>query len=59
MCVCVFLLGHAMALMTDDDYLSQPASITAEAIQLYVYSIERYQHARTTVRTYHFSSLYH
>jgi RAB protein geranylgeranyltransferase component A len=36
------LTGHAMALMRDDDYLSQPASITAEAIQLYVYSIERY-----------------
>lgn len=34
--------GHAMALHTDDDYLSQPANITAENIQLYVYSLERY-----------------
>jgi Rab GDP dissociation inhibitor len=34
--------GHAMGLMRDDDYLDQPASVTAEAIQLYVYSLERY-----------------
>jgi Rab GDP dissociation inhibitor len=34
--------GHAMALHTDDDYLTQPAAATAEAIQLYVYSLERY-----------------
>lgn len=31
-----------MALMTDDDYLDQPASVAAEAIQLYVYSLERF-----------------
>lgn len=34
--------GHAMALHRDDDYLDQPAAATAEAIQLYVYSLERY-----------------
>jgi len=34
--------GHAMALHRDDDYLEQPAEATAEAIQLYVYSLERY-----------------
>jgi Rab GDP dissociation inhibitor len=34
--------GHAMGLMRDDDYLDQPASECAEAIQLYVYSLERY-----------------
>jgi len=34
--------GHAMALHRDDDYLDQPASLTADAIQLYVYSLERY-----------------
>ena len=34
--------GHAMALHRDDTYLDQPASETAEAIQLYVYSLERY-----------------
>lgn len=34
--------GHAMALHRDDDYLKEPASVTAEAIQLYVYSLERY-----------------
>lgn len=34
--------GHAMALHRDDDYLDQPAEATAEAIQLYVYSLERY-----------------
>ena len=33
--------GHAMALMRDDDYLKQPASAAVEAIQLYVYSLER------------------
>lgn len=35
-------IGHAMALMRDDDYLNQPAQSTVEAIQLYCYSIERY-----------------
>lgn len=43
---CIFFTssttGHAMALMTDDDYLDQPASVAAEAIQLYVYSLERF-----------------
>ena len=34
--------GHAMALHTDDSYLEEPADATAEAIQLYVYSLERY-----------------
>eukprot|EP01036_Dinobryon_divergens_P023461 gene23463-31808_t len=34
--------GHAMALHRDDDYLDQPAEATAEAIQLYAYSLERY-----------------
>jgi len=34
--------GHAMALHRDDDYLEQPAEATADAIQLYVYSLERY-----------------
>lgn len=34
--------GHAMALHRDDDYLDQPAQATANAIQLYVYSLERY-----------------
>jgi Rab GDP dissociation inhibitor len=34
--------GHAMALMYDDDYLDKPADVTADAIQLYVYSLERY-----------------
>jgi Rab GDP dissociation inhibitor len=34
--------GHAMALHRDDMYLDQPADETAEAIQLYVYSLERY-----------------
>eukprot|EP01039_Chlorochromonas_danica_P008273 gene8273-9122_t len=34
--------GHAMALHRDDDYLKEPASVTADAIQLYVYSLERY-----------------
>jgi Rab GDP dissociation inhibitor len=34
--------GHAMALHRDDDYLDEPASVTADAIQLYVYSLERY-----------------
>lgn len=34
--------GHAMALYRDDDYLDQPASHMAEAIQLYAYSLERY-----------------
>jgi Rab GDP dissociation inhibitor len=35
-------IGHAMALMRDDDYLNQPAQQTIDAIQLYCYSIERY-----------------
>lgn len=35
-------IGHAMALHRDDDYLLQPAKETVEAIQLYVYSFERY-----------------
>lgn len=34
--------GHAMALHRYDDYLNEPASATAEAIQLYVYSLEKY-----------------
>lgn len=34
--------GHAMALWRDDEYLSQPASLTANAIQLYVESLEQY-----------------
>ena len=35
-------VGHAMALHTDDRYLDEPAAVTAEAVQLYAYSIERY-----------------
>lgn len=31
-----------MALHRDDDYLNEPAEATAEAIKLYVYSLERY-----------------
>ena len=31
-----------MALHRDDDYLDQPAEATAEAIQLYAFSLERY-----------------
>ena len=38
--------GHAMALMRDDDYLEEPASIAAENIQLYVYSLERWDERR-------------
>jgi len=34
--------GHAMALHTDDAYLNEPATATIDAIQLYVYSLERY-----------------
>jgi Rab GDP dissociation inhibitor len=34
--------GHAMALHRDDDYLDEPAAATAEAIQLYALSLERY-----------------
>lgn len=34
--------GHAMALHRDDDYLEEPATATAEAIQLYAFSLERY-----------------
>ena len=33
--------GHAMALQTSDDYLTQRAEETCEAIQLYAYSVER------------------
>lgn len=36
-------IGHAMALHTDDSYLDEPASATAEAVQLYAYSLERYE----------------
>lgn len=35
-------VGHAMALMTTDDYLEAPANITADAIKLYVYSLEQH-----------------
>lgn len=35
-------VGHAMALHRDDDYLGQPANITADAIKLYVYSLEQH-----------------
>jgi Rab GDP dissociation inhibitor len=34
--------GHAMALHRDDTYLDRPALETVKAIQLYVYSLERY-----------------
>ncbi|TFJ83414.1 hypothetical protein NSK_005254 [Nannochloropsis salina CCMP1776] len=34
--------GHAMALHLDDSYLDRPALETVKAIQLYVYSLERY-----------------
>jgi Rab GDP dissociation inhibitor len=34
--------GHAMALHTNDAYLDEPAEATAEAIQLYVYSLSIY-----------------
>jgi len=34
--------GHAMALHTSDEYLNEPAINTVRAIQLYVYSLERY-----------------
>ncbi|EWM22291.1 rab gdp dissociation inhibitor alpha, partial [Nannochloropsis gaditana] len=34
--------GHAMALHLDDSYLERPALETVKAIQLYVYSLERY-----------------
>jgi Rab GDP dissociation inhibitor len=34
--------GHAIALFRDDDYLDQPAEATADAIQLYAFSLERY-----------------
>ncbi len=33
--------GHAMALETSDDYLTQSAAPTCEAIQLYAYSVEK------------------
>lgn len=35
-------IGHAMALMTDDGYLDQPALETVQSIQLYCTSLERY-----------------
>ncbi|KAH8075306.1 Rab GDP-dissociation inhibitor [Aureococcus anophagefferens] len=35
-------VGHAMALQTDDSYLSKPALPTVMAIHLYVYSLDRY-----------------
>ena len=35
-------IGHAMALQLDDDYLNEPAEATAEAIQLYCYSLQNY-----------------
>ena len=34
--------GHAMALQRDNSYLDRPALETVRAIQLYVYSLERY-----------------
>lgn len=34
--------GHAMALHRDDEYLTQPAAETVEAIQLYASSLESY-----------------
>ncbi|KAJ1440823.1 rab GDP dissociation inhibitor alpha putative [Ochromonadaceae sp. CCMP2298] len=34
--------GHAMALQCDDDYLDMPADFSADAIKLYVYSLEKY-----------------
>jgi Rab GDP dissociation inhibitor len=35
-------VGHAMALMRDDSYISKPAIDTVRAIKLYAYSLERY-----------------
>ncbi|TMW68538.1 hypothetical protein Poli38472_006006 [Pythium oligandrum] len=35
-------MGHAMALMRDDSYISRPAIETVRAIKLYAYSLERY-----------------
>merc|ERR1711991_210197 len=35
-------LGHAMALHTDDSYLSRPARDTVERIRLYAESLARY-----------------
>jgi len=34
--------GHAMALFRDDSYLNKPGIEMVRAIQLYVYSLERY-----------------
>lgn len=31
-----------MALQRDDDYIDEPANVTVEAIQMYIYSLERY-----------------
>lgn len=36
-------LGHALALHRDDAYLHQPAAPTVAAIQLYAYSLNRYE----------------
>jgi Rab GDP dissociation inhibitor len=38
----IFILGHAMALHLDDDYLQKPARETTEKIVLYVASMARY-----------------
>ncbi|GLE04516.1 hypothetical protein PINS_up013471 [Pythium insidiosum] len=35
-------MGHAMALMRDESYISRPAIETVRAIKLYAYSLERY-----------------
>jgi len=40
-------VGHAMALHRDDEYLRQPAQGTAEAIQLYMSSMQRYEPYKT------------
>jgi RAB protein geranylgeranyltransferase component A len=39
---CAVLIGHAMALHLDDNYLSQPARETIDKIILYVGSVARY-----------------
>ena len=38
----ISFVGHAMALQSDDSYLSRPAIESIRAIQLYCYSLERY-----------------
>lgn len=35
-------MGHAMALMRDESYITRPAIETVRAIKLYAYSLERY-----------------